>query len=204
MKPYPVSSSVAPDFVTSDTHLGHARIFEEGYCPGRQQWAGAPFTGVGTHDQAITAAWNDAVGHDDKKVVLHLGDFAFGPRGSAAVYRRRLRGRVWLVLGNHDRSAPQMREAGFEVVAKRLAFDCAHGRVVCRHRPKDFTADDVAEADLLLHGHLHGEPLGDSVLDAARPKCRDVGVDMYGPAPVPLCVVDQRQEPRYPPRRSPP
>ncbi|QAY60470.1 hypothetical protein ET475_11055 [Microbacterium protaetiae] len=53
------------DFVTSDTHFGHARIIE---------LAGRPFSAVEEMDAEMVRRWNDVVSAD--AVVLHLGDLA--------------------------------------------------------------------------------------------------------------------------------
>ena len=78
---------------TADTHFGHARIIE--YC-------GRPFGSVGEMDEALVANWNAVVQDGDE--VWHLGDFALGNAETATRYLHRLRGRVHLVWGNHDKA----------------------------------------------------------------------------------------------------
>lgn len=187
-----------PDFITSDTHLGHANILD--YCPARRSWTrgdqvelGRTYSGavdsIYLHDEAIIQRWVDTVRPGD--IVLHLGDFAFGSREQVAAYVARLPGTLVLVVGNHDRTMNSMRDAGVHQVARRAEFTHPQlGRVVCRHRPKDFTAED-ATADVLLHGHCHGDHhrLAEGTGAAHHDQLYDVGVDVFGPGPCRMHVV---------------
>ena len=74
---------------TSDTHFGHANIIK--YCV-------RPWKTVEEMNEALVANWNATVGVRDE--VWHLGDFAF--REALHDFVPRLRGRINLVLGNHD------------------------------------------------------------------------------------------------------
>jgi calcineurin-like phosphoesterase family protein len=44
--------------------------------------------------------WNDRVGRGD--IVYHLGDFGFGKEEETKKIRFRLKGKIHLILGNHD------------------------------------------------------------------------------------------------------
>ena len=164
-----------PIICTSDTHFGHANILT--YCPGRQRWA----ADIEAMDRELIASWNAMV--KPGAVVLHCGDFAMGPKDDIARYRAQLNGVIWLVLGNHDRSASFMKAAGFEVVAKRMEFSHPTlGAVIARHNPQDFTQEDAEAADWLLHGHCHGErPDPDSLAAGVPAKAFDIGVDARPP-----------------------
>ena len=165
-------------FLTADTHFGHARI--SGYC-------GRPWVDdVQEMDRVLIRNWNDRVGVND--TVLHLGDFALGPRENVARYRRQLHGRILLVRGNHDRSQEAMSEAGFDRVwSKPIFFNCHFGDFIPRnlqllHRPPQ--ALDAA-ADYGLCGHVH---------EAWRicpwnPRILNVGVDVWGYTPIVLSQV---------------
>ena len=76
------------NYVTSDTHFGHARISE---------LAGRPFGAVEEMDAELIALWNAAVCPDD--VVLHLGDLALGPIERSLALTARLNGRRFLASG---------------------------------------------------------------------------------------------------------
>lgn len=127
-------------------------------------------------DEKLIAAWNAVVRTDD--IILHCGDFALVNRVQIQAYRQRLNGIIWLALGNHDATATAHLACGFDVVAKRIAFDHpVHGRIICRHRPCDFTVADGEEATWLFHGHLHGNPQETVIDPLILPKLIDVGVD---------------------------
>lgn len=55
----------AVEFVTADSHFGHARIVE---------LAQRPFASLAEMDAEMVRRWNAVVGPED--VVLHLGDLA--------------------------------------------------------------------------------------------------------------------------------
>lgn len=178
-----------PDYLTSDTHLGHANILE--YCPNRHAWSQTRdgiLADIGHHDDTIIKSWWEVVDFDS--TVLHLGDFAFGNAEQVAAYRRRLTGHVSIVCGNHDRSATSMAQCGFPVASRRAIFRLAGvGIVICRHRPKDFTAEEAEVADALFHGHTHSTAAqtnhhaADDLQKGVARKLFDVGVDRWGPAP---------------------
>ena len=76
-------------FFTADTHFGHKNIIN--YCE-------RPFSSVEEMDQTLITNWNMVVSECD--VVYHLGDFVFG---CPERIRKRLNGRIFLILGNHDK-----------------------------------------------------------------------------------------------------
>ncbi|WP_456284531.1 metallophosphoesterase family protein [Microbacterium sp. JZ101] len=183
------------DFVTSDTHFGHARI---------SALAGRPFDAVEAMDAELVRRWNDAVAPD--AVVLHLGDVALGPIEQSLELTRRLHGRRWLVPGNHDRvsSATQTKraierfrpiyeDAGWTVLPELLIGERHGGPLLASHYPYrgDSTETErhgrhrpVDEGLPLIHGHTHARDRG------ADGRQFHVGVDAFGFAPIPFSVVD--------------
>lgn len=183
------------DFVTADTHFGHARISE---------LAGRPFDDVAAMDAELVRRWNETVSPD--AVVLHLGDVALGPIEQSLALTSRLHGRRYLIPGNHDRvsSATQTKRAierflplyeaaGWMVLPEILRGE-RHGRLLLashypyrgdsqeverhqRHRPID-------EGLPLIHGHTHARDRG------ADGRQFHVGVDAFGYAPIPFETVD--------------
>ena len=163
-------------FFTSDTHFGHAGIIE---------WLGRPFADVKSMDDGMVAIWNAVVSPRD--TVWHLGDFALGPRGTAARVFRRLNGSIHLVKGNHD---------GDDVV-KGCAWASVHNmasqrvdgvKLTLSHYPMlswpgSSHNRDGRVASIQCHGHVHGTP-ANSRLPHADPCRVDVGVDMHAYAPI--------------------
>lgn len=78
-------------FFTADPHFFHTNIIK--YC-------NRPFKYADEMNEALIKNWNDTVGDDDHIYVL--GDLSFtGTQGTEAVLCR-LKGRKFLIRGNHD------------------------------------------------------------------------------------------------------
>lgn len=168
----------APDWIISDTHFGHEQILE--YCPWRQTWARS----VAEHDAHLIAAWQGCVRASD--IVLHLGDFALGPKDRIPVLRAQLPGRIILIHGNHDRSCASMQAAGFDTVASAARIVTKDGVWIARHNPAAFSVREAAEAVRLLHGHSHGNGLAAHIHASIAAKVRDCSLDarrVAGPVP---------------------
>jgi calcineurin-like phosphoesterase family protein len=190
----PAPALSCPSFVwfIADTHLGHGRMFE--YEPVRQTWGATP----DDVDRAMVEAWNRAVQPGD--CVLHLGDFSFGSPDQFAAFRGLLHGRIALLRGNHDRGPRAAVAAGFTMFQHLEWDDPLMGRVVARHDPAKFTADEVERAAVLLCGHLHSAAHR-SAPDAMAKKLWCLSVEVLPTAPSPLSlsglqtmVLDRRQQ----------
>lgn len=81
-------------FIVSDTHFGHEKI--KNYEPTRVE--AMKQKGYRSQDEWLIDNWNKVVGDDD--LVLHLGDFFF--KYDFEVLMQRLKGRIILLIGNHD------------------------------------------------------------------------------------------------------
>ena len=78
-------------YFTSDTHFSHEAIIK--YCC-------RPFKTVEKMDEALVKNWNEVVPEDG--IVFHLGDVGFGQPKYINDILRRLNGKIYLVIGNHD------------------------------------------------------------------------------------------------------
>lgn len=78
-------------YFTSDTHFNHLLI---------AQLRG--FNSIEEHDTKIITNWNELVTNKDE--VYHLGDFCFESHEIVKSIRHRLKGKIHLILGNHDYS----------------------------------------------------------------------------------------------------
>ena len=164
------------DFVTSDTHFGHANIIE---------YAERPFAHVDQMNGEMIRRWNRTVGPVD--VVVHLGDLALGQLERTLPLTSALNGTRYLVPGNHDRVS-SVNRGGRNIERFRPAYEAA-GWIIL---------DEVVEAEvggrpfLLSHfpyaGDSHDKS-GEGVVDryaAARPP--DTGLPLvhghthHGPA----------------------
>ena len=125
---------MAKVFFTSDTHFNHANVIT--YCA-------RPFSSLDEMNREMIARWNAVVGPED--TVYHLGDFAMGKASEWPGFLQQLNGaKKILIRGNHDRSAKQMLEGGFNEVHEKLEWN----GWLLQHHP-------IATNRKLLCGHIH-------------------------------------------------
>lgn len=166
-------------FFTSDPHFFHTNIIT--FC-------GRPFLrDDGQPDQekmhtTLIERWNSVVTDDD--LVYLLGDFSFGPIVDSRAIRQKLRGKIILIRGNHDRSKQQMLQLGFEEVHNRLELKLDDKVVYLSHIPytvsdphprkykPEFTPPPPAFYHYWLCGHVHERW-------RRRGKIINVGVDQW-------------------------
>lgn len=184
------------DYVTSDTHFGHARISE---------LADRPFASVDEMDAELIRRWNELVGPDD--VVLHLGDLALGPIEQSLSLTSQLNGRRFLVPGNHDRVSPatqtnraverfrpQYEAAGWTILPEVIEGTRRGYRLLASHYPYVGDSHDVDRHAKhrpspdngvpLLHGHTHSRDHGPNGHQF------HVGVDAHGFSPIAFTIID--------------
>ena len=147
---------------TADTHFGHANILK---------YSGRPFDGdVERHDRALVANWNANVGPRD--LVYHLGDFAFKSTQSAAEYRRKLNGQIYLIEGNHDSAA--RADANVFLHVGQVAEVKVNGQRVWLSHYAHRVWPRSHKGSWHLYGHSHG-----SLADDPNALSLDVGVDAH-------------------------
>lgn len=174
------------DWVISDTHFGHANILK--YEPSRNAWCDGTIDGM---NEALIAAWQRVV--QPHHSVLHLGDFAMGPKDQWTAIRARLPGEITLIRGNHDPLPGSKHWAllhPIEVYDRLLIEHPRLGRIECRHDPSEFTKEDSANADILLHGHLHSNNHRGDAPETIRAKCICVSIERLPSQPAPLPFED--------------
>lgn len=127
-------------FVIADTHFGHSNIIK--YCD-------RPFVTTGEMDRQLIEKWNSVVGKDD--IVYHLGDFALGNMTKVSEYRKQLKGKIFLIQGNHDGyNIKRYYEAGFDkVYDKPIIYQ---GFFILSHQPL-FITESMPYAN--IYGHVH-------------------------------------------------
>lgn len=159
-------------FFTADSHFGHAGVL---------RMSRRPFDNIAEHDEMLVAAWNAVVGPRDE--VWHLGDFAMGssPERCADLFRR-LRGRKFLVRGNHDKS--KTTSLGWHEQHDLVSRKIEGVRVIMCHFPMR-AWPGAFRGSIHLFGHTHG------LLPDTSQSC-DVGVDRWSYAPVTLGQIRER------------
>ncbi|WP_075292990.1 metallophosphoesterase family protein [Pararhizobium arenae] len=155
-------------FYISDTHFMHERLLD---------MQPRHFPSIEDHDEHMIEQWNAVVADTD--IVYHLGDWGFALSRNADRVREifhRLRGRKYLVIGNHD----VRKDGNLHPTLAALAWaeppshalrtrdggrDLYLSHYACRTWPSQ------QYGALHFYGHSHGK----------LPSCgrsRDVGVDM--------------------------
>ena len=129
-------------YLIADTHFGDDRI---------RRYESRPFPDTAQMDEALIQRWNSVVGPEDRVYVL--GDF--GGDGYETEVLSRLRGRKFLVKGNHDtRTNAEYRTFGFEEVYDHpIILD---GFWILSHEALYVNAN-MPYANIF--GHVHNTPL---------------------------------------------
>lgn len=161
-------------YLTADLHFGHENIIRH---------AGRPFASVEEMDRTLIRNWNDRVSAEDE--VYILGDLTMKGCAYAENVLWQLRGRKYLVLGNHDRFAGQEE---FDITLFQWIKDYhqmvyAGQRFVLFHYPI-LEWDQYFRGAYHLHGHQHNGADYNEANRAAGVLRYDVGVDANGYAPV--------------------
>lgn len=175
-------------FFTSDTHFCHTNIIK--YCK-------RPFASVEENDEELIRRWNEKVPEDG--IVFHLGDVAFGDPERVDNILKRLNGKIYLVIGNHDwRRIVANHKWRFELMTQQINMKIGKRHIILNHYPMlAFSGAWRGEdATYQLFGHVHTSPYTDEGLDQARMKYLftsqyDVGVDNNNFTPVSWKEVDQ-------------
>ncbi len=162
-------------FFTSDTHFGHRNML--GFVKAR----GARFASIEEHDAELERLWNETVGVDDE--LFHLGDIAFLSRANLDRLLRRLNGRKFLLMGNHDKLPVAFYAEHFKVL--RQPYPWGRG-VVLSHAPlHPMCLSNRWKVN--VHGHIHEARVREHpTLD---PRYKNVCVEHCGFAPVDAAVL---------------
>jgi calcineurin-like phosphoesterase family protein len=158
---------------TSDTHFGHKKILE---------YTNRPFASVEKMDETLIDNWNQKVADDDE--VYHLGDVALTSPSKLRKILDRLKGKIYLVRGNHDKSAEACKER-FEWIKDyyELTIDDSDGYqgkqlvVLFHYAMRVWQASHYGTYH--LYGHSHGQ-----LPDDPTSLSFDIGIDCHNYAPI--------------------
>lgn len=156
-------SNFVRKFYIADTHFGHEAIIR--YCK-------RPFVSVVEMDAYMIDQWNAVV--MDTDIVYHLGDFCLGDAEYAQSIFSQLRGRKFLILGNHDTRRgsplPHIMALDWEQPPSPTRMTSDEGRPVFLSHYAHRTWPGQHRGCIHFYGHSHNTipHLGAS---------RDVGVD---------------------------
>ena len=129
-------------YFIADTHFSDSNILK---------YENRPFADVSQMDEEMIRRWNSVVEEED--AVYILGDF--GAAGYEAELLGRLKGKKYLVKGNHDmQSNEYYRKAGFAEV-----YDCPiilENFWILSHEPL-YVNTNMPYANIF--GHVHASPI---------------------------------------------
>lgn len=137
-----VSSDV---WISSDLHFNHDRPFI---------WKERGFTSVDEMNEGIINNFNSVV--KEKDVLFLLGDCMLGDNKKGIELLKRLNGRKYLVIGNHDSKSrvQEYTENNIFCMIDNIGISCVYGdRVfILTHFPM---AIDGYYRHYNIHGHIH-------------------------------------------------
>lgn len=124
--------------------------------------------------------WNKVVKPQDK--VYHLGDFCFNER-VLTKFAPRLKGRKFLVMGNHDTCPTNVYLKYFEQLHAALPFNKLG--IICTHIPVHSSQLEY-RFKRNFHGHLHTEVVKNPYTGAKDHRYVNVSVEQINFQPVSL------------------
>jgi len=130
-------------FFIADTHFGHNEIIS---------YENRPFKNISEMDNILISNWNNIVSDD---TVFLLGDFSAYSKEKSQEICHMLKGKKFLVMGNHDtQSENYYRETGFESVSRYpIIFE---NFWILSHEPL-YINSNMPYANIF--GHIHNNPI---------------------------------------------
>ena len=166
-------------YFTSDLHFYHGNVIS---------FAGRPFQDAEEMNRALIQNWNAAVQPEDE--IYILGDVTMrGPEKAMEVLRQ-LKGRKYLIRGNHDRFADRSSfdASLFEWVRDYCELSWQKQDFVLFHYPI-LEWNGQLYGSVHLHGHQHNRRDYNLWNQAHGIRKYDVGVDANGMRPVSLSYI---------------
>ena len=166
-------------YVTSDLHFGHDREFI---------WKARGYNSVDEMNEDYVHKWNITVDNNDDVYVL--GDLMLGDKSNIE-FIKRLKGRIHIVLGNHDtptreamyKELPNVVEVAWAIKLdyRKYHFYMSHFPTLTGNLEKEY----LRQMTLNLYGHTHQN----TNFYEDRPYMYHVGVDSHDGYPILLDTV---------------
>jgi len=164
--------NLKPDYIYGDMHLGEGGMFNRAY--------NKTFVTVDEYEQELIKRWNKTIKSDDTVVVL-LGDL--GRKEAVARVMPQLRGKKYLIMGNHDKSKHFYAPFFVEIFDAPIFVT---RRCVLSHHPIP-----VEPGVINIHGHTHNVSLDSELHFNACP-------EHHGYVPLNFKKLEQRIVPNLP------
>lgn len=161
---------------TADLHFGHRSVIA---------FDNRPFADVEEMDRILIKRWNQRVSKEDD--VYIIGDFAYRNEKEEEWYLRQLKGRKYLIVGNHDKKLLSNAAAMsyFEKVDKMMHVSDNGTHICLCHYP-------LAEwygyykGHSHIYGHIHNSKNATWEFMHTRPNAYNAGCMLYGYMPASL------------------
>lgn len=168
-------------FFTSDTHFGHLNIIK--YC-------NRPYNTVEEMNESLIYNWNKVVKKND--IVYHLGDFCLGKIDEFDSYFNKLKGKIILIEGNHDRIANKNKHKFHEYHTGYIEVNVDGWPIVLSHYAMRVW-NNCHNGAFHLYGHSHG-----TLPDDIQSMSFDVGVDCHNFTPISIKQIEKIMEKKEP------
>lgn len=162
------------NYYISDTHFGHV---------GALTFDNRPFATIEESDRALIENWNARVTNNDN--VYIIGDFAFRNEKPEEWYLAQLKGKKYLVIGNHDKKLLKNEKAMsyFEGVDKMMhVTDDRHQICLCHFPIAEWFG--FRKGHHHIYGHIHANEDEVSKFMRSRERAFNAGCMLYGYMPV--------------------
>lgn len=161
-------------YFTSDLHFYHDKIIKH---------TQRPFRSAEEMNKTLIKKWNNKVSYDDE--VYILGDFTMKGTDMASALLSSLRGKKYLIRGNHDNfvDSPEFERSLFISVQDYMEITYINTRFILFHYPI-VEWNGYGKGAIALHGHQHNHKkynIENRKMGILR---YDVGVDANDMAPV--------------------
>ena len=162
-------------FFIADPHFGHENIIK---------YEKRPFLNVEEMDRFLIEKWNSIVKNNDE--VFVLGDFSFYTKAKTKQICNELKGRKYLIKGNHDKNSDEFyTDCGFEFVSK---YPIIYKQFwMLSHEPL-YLNENMPYANIF--GHVHANKAFKDY--SAQSYC--VSVERIGYEPIPFKLIKEAVE----------
>ena len=166
-------------YFTADLHLGHTNIIR--HCK-------RPFKSAEEMDATIINNWNSTIKPEDD--IYILGDFTMRPAAEAHEYVTQLKGRKYLIAGNHDRFLKNYAqyEQDYVWIKDYFVLRTDRLRIVLFHFPI-LEWDQFFRGAIHLYGHVHNSVKSAERITMLKGSAFNVGVDVCDFRPVSISEI---------------
>lgn len=161
-------------YFTSDLHFYHKNVIKH---------VNRPFHSVEEMNEKLIKNWNNRIKSEDE--VYILGDFTMKGTEYATDILRKLKGKKYLIKGNHDNFVNQetFDNSLFEWVKDYFELQYNNQSFIMFHYPIE-EWNHFFRGAIHLHGHQHNSPEYNILNEEKGLKKYDVGVDANYMKPV--------------------